>query len=310
VAVDQEGGRVARIRRPFTEWPPMITLGRSEDESLARRFAGALAVELAAVGISLDFAPVLDVLTNPKNPVIGDRALAVRADLVARLGAAIVETLQGSGIAACGKHFPGHGEASVDSHHELPVLDLSPERLRSVELLPFRAAIEAGVTGVMMGHLLVPSLDERRPATVSPAIVRMLRDDLRFDGLVFTDDLDMKGILGQMTREQAFVAAIAAGCDAGLLCGTDCAGHAAAIEALIHAVEREEVPWKRIEEALARQRRAKERFAAAGDLAAPFGPPLSAPLGPAWRPPEPTRLAAIAGCDEHQRIADAMRQYA
>ncbi len=310
VAVDQEGGRVARIRRPFTEWPPMITLGRSDSEALARRFAGALAVELAAVGISLDFAPVLDVLTNPKNPVIGDRALGERADLVARLGTAIVETLQAHGVASCGKHFPGHGEASVDSHHELPVLDLSPERLRAVELVPFRAAVAARVAGMMMGHLLVPALDEQRPATVSPAIVRLLRDDLHFDGLVFTDDLDMKGILGQLTREQAFVAAIAAGCDVGLLCGTDGAGHAAALEALVHAVEREEVPWKRIEDALARQRRAKERFAAVGEVRPPFGPPIPAPLGPDWRPLDPDRLAALAGCDEHQRIANDMRQYA
>src|SRR6185437_3312413 len=107
VSVDQEGGRVARLKHPFTEWPPMMTLGRANDERLAERFAHALAAELKAVGISLDYAPVLDVHTNPKNPVIGDRALAERAEDVARLGVAIVRTLQAEGIAACGKHFPG-----------------------------------------------------------------------------------------------------------------------------------------------------------------------------------------------------------
>src|SRR6476469_6037817 len=142
VSVDQEGGRVARLKGPFTRWPAMATLGRSGDEGLAARFAGALAAELTAVGISLDYTPVLDILTNPSNPAIGDRALADRAEDVARLGSIIIRTLQSEGIAACGKHFPGHGDTSVDSHHELPVVDHPPDRIERVELMPFRAAIE------------------------------------------------------------------------------------------------------------------------------------------------------------------------
>jgi beta-N-acetylhexosaminidase len=312
VGVDQEGGRVARLRRPLTEWPPAITLGRSGRDDLAERFARALAVELAAVGFSIDFAPVLDVLTNPKNPVIGDRALAETADVSARLGAIIVRELQAGGLAACGKHFPGHGDSGVDSHHELPVLDLSPERIHAVELVPFRQAIAAGVAGIMTGHLLVPALDEHRPATVSPAIINgLLRGELGFEGVVFTDDLDMKGIVGpSTTRAEAFVAAVAAGCDVGLLCSTDCAAHAAALEALVRAVEREEVPLKRVEDAMARTRRAKERFAARRSLAAPGGDPLPAPLSADWRPPRPDRLRRIVGCPEHQRVADDMREYA
>jgi len=133
VSVDQEGGRVARLKAPFTEWPPMATLGRSGDAALAARFARALASELKAVGITLDYAPVLDVHTNPKNPVIGDRALAETADVVGRLGAAIIRTLQAEGIAACGKHFPGHGDTSTDSHLELPLVEHPPERLREVQ---------------------------------------------------------------------------------------------------------------------------------------------------------------------------------
>src|SRR6185503_8116431 len=139
VSVDQEGGRVARLKAPFTEWPPMATLGRSGDPTLAERFARALGLELAAVGITLDYAPVLDVHTNPKNPVIGDRALAEKASDVARLGSAIVRGLQGEGIAACGKHFPGHGDTSTDSHLELPLVEHPLARLREVEFVPFGA---------------------------------------------------------------------------------------------------------------------------------------------------------------------------
>src|SRR5881396_2775518 len=158
VSVDQEGGRVARLKSPFTEWPPMATLGRSGDAKLAERFARALASELKAVGITLDYAPVLDVHTNPKNPVIGDRALAENAAEVARLGTAIIRTLQGEGVAACGKHFPGHGDTSTDSHLELPLIEHPPDRLRAVELVPFRAAIAAGVATIMTAHILIPAL--------------------------------------------------------------------------------------------------------------------------------------------------------
>ncbi len=169
MSVDQEGGRVARLKAPFTEWPPMATLGRSGDVKLAERFARALAAELKAVGITLDYAPVLDIHTNPKNPVIGDRALAEKADEVARLGSAIVRALQAEGIAACGKHFPGHGDTSTDSHFELPLVEHPPDRIRRVEFVPFKAAIEAGVATIMTAHVLVPALDEERPASLSRA---------------------------------------------------------------------------------------------------------------------------------------------
>ena len=145
ISVDQEGGRVARLKRPFTEWPPMITLGRCGDDQLTVRFARAMADELRAVGINLDYTPVLDVHTNPKNPVIGDRALSEKAGDVARLGALLIRTLQDAGVAGCGKHFPGHGDTSTDSHFELPLVDQSPDRLAAVELVPFRAAVEAEV---------------------------------------------------------------------------------------------------------------------------------------------------------------------
>ena len=169
--------------------------------ALAERFAAALARELRAVGITLDYAPVLDIHTNPKNPVIGDRALAETAEEVARLGRVIIRTLQGAGVAACGKHFPGHGDTSTDSHHELPLVEHPPDRLRAVEFEPFRAAIAERVAFIMTAHVLVPSLDEDRPATLSPKVVQaLLREELGYEGVILSDDLEMKAVSAQVRR--------------------------------------------------------------------------------------------------------------
>jgi beta-N-acetylhexosaminidase len=295
VSIDQEGGRVARLKTPFTVWPPMATLGRSGDVRLAERFARALAAELKTVGITLDYAPVLDIHTNPKNPVIGDRALAEKADQVARLGAAIVRTLQREGIAACGKHFPGHGDTSTDSHLELPLVEHPPERLRETEFVPFRAAIEAGVATIMTAHVLVPSLDEKRPASLSRRIVHdLLREELAFDGVILSDDLEMKAIAAEYAVPSAAVLAIQAGCDGVLICSGDHDTQAAALEAIVHAVEEERVPIGRIDDALRRQRRAKERF-------------LASPVGA--KPLAGRALRAMLGRDEHRAVADEMARF-
>jgi beta-N-acetylhexosaminidase len=272
VGVDQEGGRVARLRAPFTVWPPMATLGRAENgAALARRFARALAGELRAVGVTIDFAPVLDVATNAANPVIGDRALSSRAEDVAAMGRVIVEELQGAGLAACGKHFPGHGDTSVDSHHDLPVVEHGLDRLRGVEFLPFRAAIEAQVAAIMTAHVLVPAVDDACPGTLSRAIVSdLLRTELGYRGLVVTDDLEMKAVSARQPVERAAVAAIAAGVDAVLVCGTDHDLQARVIESVIRAGESGEIPAARLGDAFAHVRAAKERF-----LARPVPPPPS-----------------------------------
>ena len=292
VSVDQEGGRVARLKAPFTEWPPMAVLGRSGDEQLAGRFARALAAELRAVGVTLDYAPVLDIHTNPKNPVIGDRALAEDAGMVARLGAAIISGLQQAGVAACGKHFPGHGDTSVDSHFDLPLVEHPPDRLRRVEFVPFRAAIAADVAFMMTAHVLVPSLDEERPATLSRRIVgELLREELGFEGVIFGDDLEMKAIATHYTVADAAVQAIAAGCDGLLVCSGSVEAQAGTLEALVHAAEDGRLPLKRVEDALARHRRAKERFLAV---------PASAGMAP---------LRSVLGADEHRRVADEMARF-
>jgi beta-N-acetylhexosaminidase len=295
VSVDQEGGRVARLKAPFTEWPPMATLGRSGDVRLAERFARALASELKAVGITLDYAPVLDIHTNPKNPVIGDRALAEKAEEVARLGSAIVRTLQAEGIAACGKHFPGHGDTSTDSHHELPLVEHPIDRLRGVELVPFKAAIEAGVATIMTAHVFLPALDEKRPATLSHRVITgLLREELKYDGVILSDDLEMKAVARDYAVADAAVLAIAAGCDGVLICSGDHDTQVAALEALVHAVEQERLPLSRVEDALQRQRRAKERFLA---------------VAAGVRPLSGRALRAAIGGDERSAVAEEMARF-
>ncbi|MEP7117699.1 MAG: beta-N-acetylhexosaminidase [Acidobacteriota bacterium] len=295
VSVDQEGGRVARLTAPFTVWPPMATLGRAPSPELATRFATALARELRAVGITLDFAPVLDINSNASNPVIGDRALSADAAQVSTLGAAIVTALQGAGVAACGKHFPGHGDTTADSHHELPVVEHAPDRLRGVEFEPFRAAIAAGVACLMTAHVLVPALDESRPATLSPAVLRLLRHELGFQGTVLSDDLEMKAIAKQWPVPEAAIAAIAAGCDAVLVCSGDADVQAATLEALVKAVESGALQLARVDDALARVARTKARFL--GAAAVPMRERIKA-----WR--------GVVGCEEHQLVAAEMAVFA
>jgi len=294
VSVDQEGGRVARLKAPFTVWPPMATLGRAGSEELTARFAAALAAELSAVGITLDYAPVLDIHTNPRNPVIGDRALAETAADVARLGRVMVRVLQGAGLAACGKHFPGHGDTSTDSHEDLPLVEHPPDRLRAVEFEPFRAAIAEGVAFIMTAHVLVPAFDEQRPATLSAAVVqRLLRDELGYRGVILSDDLEMKAVSARYAVPDAAVSAIKAGCDALLICSGDVDLQARALEALIKAVELGDISPARIDDAERRLREAKARFLAN-------------------RSDRRARLRTcrqVVGCDAHRAVADEMAAF-
>lgn len=287
ISVDQEGGRVARLRKPFTEWPPAMTLGRSGDASLAARFARAMATELRAVGINLDYAPVLDVLTNPKNPVIGDRALSEHADAVGMLGAAVVRALQECGVAACGKHFPGHGDTSVDSHEALPVVDHDRRRMDAVEFVPFVKAIDAGVATLMTAHVFAPALDERHIASFSPTIVGgLLKQTLGFRGVVFSDDLGMKAVSATRSPGEASVAALQAGCDVVLLCNHTIDEQVDALESLIRAAEGGEIKPSRIDDAMKRQHEVKVRMLA-GERLRPVG-------------------LDVVGCTEHQLVATEM----
>lgn len=248
-SVDQEGGRVMRLRAPFTEIPAMRAVGEAADPALARAIGAILGRELRVVNVDLDYAPVLDVDTNPANPVIGDRSFARTPEQVARLGAALIEGLQSAGVAACGKHFPGHGDTAQDSHLDLPRLPHSLERLEAVELPPFEAAIRAGVASIMTAHVIFEPLDSRYPATMSrPALDGILRDRMGFDGVVISDDLEMKAIADHYGLEEAVVRGILAGVDLFLVCHHADVQHRA-IDLLTAAVRRGDVPLARVEEA-------------------------------------------------------------
>jgi len=268
VAIDQEGGRVQRLRDPWTEWPTMRALGDVDDLDLTRAVGAALARELLDLGIRLDFAPVVDVDTNPANPVIGDRSFGRDPARVGRHAVALLEGLQAGHVAACAKHFPGHGDTHVDSHKDLPVLRHDLDRLRAVELPPFRAAITAGVASIMTAHVLFPELDPRRPATLSPDLLAILREELGYSGLVFSDDLEMKAVAGRHRPADLVTGALGAGVDALLVCSEeDLQGE------ILRALER--APDRLLEGALGRMVAFKREWGGVGPRDAEGLPPYA-----------------------------------
>jgi beta-N-acetylhexosaminidase len=252
IALDHEGGRVHRLTPPFTHFPPAAALGRIGSASLAQRVGFAMGQELASVGIDIDFAPVLDVLTNPDNTVIGDRAFAADPQHVAVLGAAFATGLRAGGVIPCGKHFPGHGGTQVDSHQDLPFDERSAEEIAGTDLTPFRHLVEEGIEMVMTAHVLYPALDPQLPATVSPAVINgLLRQQLHFQGIVVTDDLEMGAIVRHSTVEQAAVDALRAGADLLLICHS-LERALAARDACVEALNTDVLLQQRVEEALLR----------------------------------------------------------
>jgi beta-N-acetylhexosaminidase len=220
VAIDQEGGRVARLGPPVAKLPPMRALGAIDDPELTRRAARVLGTQLRALGIGVDFAPVLDVDTNPANPVIGDRSFGRDAAGVIRHGLAFADGLAEGGIVACGKHFPGHGDTELDSHLALPRIAHDRTRLDRVELAPFRAA-RGRIPTIMTAHVVFDAVDPGVPATISrPAITALLRGELGYDGVIVSDDLEMKAVADRWGVAESAVRAIEAGCDALLVCST------------------------------------------------------------------------------------------
>jgi beta-N-acetylhexosaminidase len=289
IAVDQEGGRVARLRQGFTDWPAMRTLGQIGDVELAREVGQALGRELRAVNIDLNFAPVMDVDTNPANPVIGDRAISSQAAVVAQLGSALIQGMQAAGIAACAKHFPGHGDTQHDSHLQLPLLAHQMERLHEVELPPFRAAVDAGVAAIMTAHVVFATLDRQYPATMSQAAIDgLLRQQLRFGGVVISDDLEMKAIADHFSIAEAVTRGLNAGVDLFLVCHTP-QKQREAIDQIVRAVEQGRVPRERLEEAAGRVEALAQKFA---------------------RPANDAEPGAILNCAAHQALAQRMREAA
>jgi beta-N-acetylhexosaminidase len=217
IALDEEGGDVTRLHhRGGSPHPSASYLGALNSPEVTREVAAHLGAELRAVGVDLNLAPVADVNTNPLNPVIGVRSYGGDPRLVAEHVAAFADGLQAVGVAACAKHFPGHGDTSADSHRELPTLDLDLDDLRARELVPFRAAVDAGTWAVMTSHILVPAIDSQWPATLSGPILRVLREELGFTGVIVSDALDMAGASQGRGVAEAAVLALQAGVN--LLC--------------------------------------------------------------------------------------------
>lgn len=260
IAVDQEGGMVARIDRDAVVVPGNMALGAVGKPEYAYEAARISGVELRQMGINLNFAPCVDVNNNPANPVVGVRSFGENPELVAVLGAAAVQGFQEVGVSACAKHFPGHGDTAADSHHELPLVPHSRERLEQVELPPFRRAIEAGVDAVMTAHVRFPAWEPSGvAATLSPAILSgLLREELRFDGVVVTDCLEMNAISLTVGVGRGAVLAVAAGADIVLVSHRE-DRQVEALEALYAAALSGELPMERIDEAVARIVRAKLR---------------------------------------------------
>ncbi|GAB1641720.1 glycoside hydrolase family 3 protein [Krasilnikovia sp. MM14-A1259] len=279
VAIDEEAGDVTRLEsRHGSSRPGNLALGAVDDIAVTEAVAHDLGLDLASAGVTLNYAPDTDVNSNPDNPVIGVRAFGADAQLVARHGAAFVAGLQRAGVAACAKHFPGHGDTSVDSHHAVPVIDRSRAELDACELLPFRAAIAAEVQAVMTGHLLVPAWDPELPATLSRRILTgLLREELGFTGLIVTDGIEMRGVRRRYGLAGAAVLALAAGADA-ICVGGDHADEETAVrlrDAIVAAVRAGDLSEERLHDAASRVR----RLAAWTTAARPGNPSGTNPTG-------------------------------
>lgn len=228
LAIDQEGGRVARLGAPVLKLPPMRDLARIATPDELRAVGAVLGRQLAAIGLTMDFAPVLDVDSNPANPVIGDRAFGSTAEAVAERALAFAAGLRAGGVLPCGKHFPGHGDTDTDSHLALPRLPHDRARLDAVELAPFRAAVDGGLEALMTAHVLFGALDPELPATLSPALIDgLLREELGYRGLIVSDDLEMKAVADRWGIPESAVRAVEAGCDTVLVCSDVDAAYAA-----------------------------------------------------------------------------------
>jgi beta-N-acetylhexosaminidase len=272
LAIDQEGGQVARLRDGFTEIPPMRAVGATGSAALAHDLGKLIGRELRAVGFDMNYAPILDIDTNPQNPIIAARSFGRTPELVTELGLALAAGLQEVGVAACGKHFPGHGDTSQDSHLELPTLPHAMERLERVELAPFRAAAKAGIASFMTAHVIFEAVDAKYPATMSREVLTgILREKLGYDGMVVTDDVEMKAIADNYGVEEAVLLGLNAGVDHFLCCHTAELAHQA-ISAVVTAVESGKLSREILNVASRRFGAVRERYAkpvgAAAGLAA------------------------------------------
>lgn len=286
VAADQEGGWVARLKTGATVLPGNMALGAARSAELAAQVGKITALELAAVGVNLNFAPVLDVNNNPLNPVIDRRSFGECPELVSRLGCAYIDSLQRNSVLATAKHFPGHGDTTVDSHADLPTVVVDVERIGAVELKPFRAAIAANVGGIMTAHIVYSAFDADRPATLSrPILTDLLRRDLGFDGLIITDDMEMKAIDERYRTGEAAVMAIEAGADM-VLSLWKYQNQVKVCNALVAAVKSGRISEERIDQSVERVLNYKKAFGVFN-----------------WEDTASSKAIESVGSESHRRVA-------
>ena len=219
ISIDMEGGRVHRLKPPFTQWPAIRKLADLDSTSLAFQYSQSMGIELKSVGINMDFAPCIDIFTNPKNEIIGDRSPGESHEIVSKIGSALTRGYIKSDIITCAKHFPGHGNTIADSHFELPIETVSLETLKERELQPYKKLIRSKVDFIMTAHIKYTEIDSEHPATFSKKFITdILKDELRFKGVIISDDLDMKAIRNHYEIEDIPILALEAGCDSLLYC--------------------------------------------------------------------------------------------
>ncbi len=260
ISVDEEGGRISRMPKELKNIPTNKEIGKINSQEFSYKIGGLLAEELKAFGFNMDFAPVLDINSNPKNPVIGDRAFGSDENIVSDLGVQTMKGMEAEGVIPVVKHFPGHGDTSVDSHVGLPSVDNDLERLKSFELIPFANAIENGADVVMVAHILMPKIDEENPATLSKAIITdILREQMNFDGVVITDDMTMGAIAENYDLGTASMKSVEAGADIILVAhGYDNA--ITALKSIKEAVEKGLISEERINQSVYRILKLKQKY--------------------------------------------------
>ena len=267
MSVDEEGGRVSRLPAGTPKLPASAKFGKQNDEAVSYRAGSYLAEVLHEFGYNMNFAPVLDINSNPKNPVIGDRSLGADSELVTRLGVATMHGMMDNGVISVVKHFPGHGDTVVDSHKALPQVETTLERLHNVELVPFQRAIDEGADAVMVAHILFPALDPDYPSSMSKTIITgLLRNEMQFDGVVITDDLTMGAIANDYPIPEAAVQSFIAGSDLLLIVnGYD--NQINTVNALVKAIEAGEITEERLNESVRRILTLKEKYKVSDDVA-------------------------------------------
>jgi beta-N-acetylhexosaminidase len=288
LAVDQEGGAIQNFGKPFTHFPEPSVLGAADSPKLAFDVADVMATELKAVGVNLDFWPLCDIHTRPSNPIIGRRAFHTTEEIVSKISSAIVRGFVKNGMVACVKHFPGHGDTTVDSHKVLPKVDMSWEQLMARELKPFLKAIRAKADMIMMAHILNPQIDPKYPASLSKeTITNRLRKELRFSKLVIADDLQMEAITQGYSVAEAATLAIEAGND--ILIYRDFERGLEAMDACLQALSEGKISAERVNESHARITEVKKRVLADFPTV------------------DIENISKIVGCDAHKAVLESLR---